>query len=394
MPTSGANGITLPRFLLVVGVMYLPLIFLGYGTDGDTYATLEMGRHLRATGEYHPSRFPGYPLFEVPMAFLVPLGGSVLTNLISLGMALWSLVSLYTLVGGIDRVRRLMVLAGVAVHPVFIIAATSTHDLIWALALMLAAAAAVASEQPMRAGLWAGLAVAARLQMAPLTAGFLLYGLWRSRSTPRAWIGGGVLALGLVVVGYLPSAAVAGWSFDFLQVGMSDDKYWIGGLRSAKFAYKNLILWGVPGGLVLLTLMVRAIPALLRNATDSGRRPALVMAAIAILTTEVLFLCYPIEKAYLLPVVPFTFLILGSVPQLSRQNVAALVVAVALLNLASLNLARPDVPKAATGATVGLWLERGDLLEDVAVRFALRRVDTSEGFVDSLAARFGEQTGY
>ena len=394
--TADSDRAALRWFLLVVGVLYLPLVFLGYGTDGDTYATLEMGRYLRETGIYHPSRYPGYPVFELTMAALAPLGGSVLTNLTSLGMALWSLALLHVLTDGLDRARRLVVLAGVAVHPLFVIAATSTHDMMWALAFMLATAVSVQRGRPLRAGLWMGLACATRLQMAPVTAGFLLYGawshgvwrdgVWHHGAERRRWAGGGALALVLIVVGYLPSAAVAGWSLDFLQVSMGDDRYWAGGLRLAKFAYKNLYLWGVPAAAVLLVLAARwALP---RNETWRERmaRPGVVMALITIVATEAMFLRYPIEKAYLLPMVPFVFLLLGSAPGLGRRSTAALVVAVAVLNLANLNLARPDVPDAATGARMGLWLERGDLFEDIVTRHALRGVDTSEGFIDTLAA--------
>jgi hypothetical protein len=63
-----------------------------------------------------------------------------------------------------------------------------------------------------------------------------------------------------------------------------------------------------------------------------------------------------------------------------------LIAAVATLGAVNLNLARPDVPAAATSAKVGVWVEKGDLIRDLEQRLALRHVDTMEGYVDSLRA--------
>ncbi|NMB59299.1 MAG: hypothetical protein GYA12_09030, partial [Chloroflexi bacterium] len=70
------------RILLAAAVLlYFPFVFMGYGSDVDTYGVLQAGRHFAQTWDYVPSRGPGFFVFETLMFILDQIGGSFLTNL-------------------------------------------------------------------------------------------------------------------------------------------------------------------------------------------------------------------------------------------------------------------------------------------------------------------------
>jgi folate-dependent phosphoribosylglycinamide formyltransferase PurN len=80
------------KVLLIALVLYLPFLFLGYGSDMDTYNVLWAGKNFAQTLDYVPSRGPGFFVFETVEYFANQAGGSLLTNLTVMGM---SLVMLY-----------------------------------------------------------------------------------------------------------------------------------------------------------------------------------------------------------------------------------------------------------------------------------------------------------
>lgn len=69
------------QILLLAFFIYLPFIFLGYGSDYDSYNVLWVGKNYVETLDYVPSRVPGFFVYETIVFFLNIIGGSILTNL-------------------------------------------------------------------------------------------------------------------------------------------------------------------------------------------------------------------------------------------------------------------------------------------------------------------------
>src|ERR1700674_3133923 len=70
----------------------MPLAFLGYGSDNDSYGELEAGVLTWTQGIPSMSRNPGYWLHEGVTFILNQLGGSLLVNI---GTIIISLLTLY-----------------------------------------------------------------------------------------------------------------------------------------------------------------------------------------------------------------------------------------------------------------------------------------------------------
>lgn len=357
------------RLLAAAGLLCLPFTRLGYGTDVDAYGVLAAGRHLLETGAYVPSRNPGYPVFELAALGLDRLGGAGLINLVGVGFALWAGASFLRLAARLRVPHALPLAAVLLFHPVFLIHATSAHDQVWALALLLGGLERALAGRRRTAAVLLGLMLGVRLASLAGLAGAAAV-LLAAGVRPRAVAGTAAGALALGLPWYLLPAAAAGWSPRFLTPGLVDPAYWTPWLRLGKFGYKHLVFWG-PAGLAVLAWAAVRIARGRGPARVRGGRETRGLAA-AFLLAEALFLAFPIETGYLLPGLPFGLLLLGRLLP-DRRTALLLAAAVVLTAFVRIDVARPDAPGRARTARLGLWTGRGVLLEDVRHRLVLRR---------------------
>jgi hypothetical protein len=360
--------------LLLALILYLPLVFFGYGSDVDTFRVLDAGRNFVATGDYVPSRRPGYVVYEMAVYGLNRLGGSVLVNL---GSVFWALVALTSLQRILRRhhIAHAGLLALILViHPVFWYNATATMDYVWALGMILAGFNLVEEERFGWAGLALGLAIGCRLSSLVAAVGLLAYGWLRFPRKRWAVSGGAALVGGLGCLAYVLPWDFSEWRASFWRVSVGAGQLWSPLMQIGRFAYKNLYFWGLPAGLMLVGLVVVSLrqPSIWKRAEGTSLA---LLASLVLLGCEVLFFRFPIEVAYLLPMLPFWLLLVG-LGKLPRRALLIFLVLVLLFNVASINLARPNEPGQASSARVGLWLEPGYLVEAMQVRLRLIGCDS------------------
>jgi hypothetical protein len=138
-----------------------------------------------------------------------------------------------------------------------------------------------------------------------------------------------------------------------------------------RFIYKNVYFWGLPATIFLLVIA----PMLVRGLSGCDRKFSriIVLSMAIVLSFEALFLKIPVQRAYLLPMLPFALILLGFALQAHRRILLTTTMLIFSFNFVNLNLARPDVPDNATRASVGLFVEPGYLLTDLSARLAVTR---------------------
>ena len=360
----------LPVVLMLA--LYTPLLFLGYGSDNDTYLVLDSGRELIEQRTYTPSRNPGYFLFESIVGVLSRVGGSLLCNAATLAAAVAALACFLRVCRELDVPRRHLLGLLFVLHPVVWVNSTCTMDYMWALALLLAGLLMTIRRAYLAAGVALGLAIAVRSTSfvgVGLVLAFPFAG--RREDRPRV-LAAGLIAVALGGLFYLPSFRHAGYTPAFLRPMTGGAEFWTPKLRLARFVYKNLYFWGLVGSMMLPVLLFLGR----RPLSDPRRRGAVLACAAVVGAYEALFLKYPIELAYLLPVVPAVLILLGIALAERPGALAALAAALMLYAAVNFNVARPDNPERATGGTVGLWVEPGLVVQDARERAALRHCDT------------------
>jgi NADH:ubiquinone oxidoreductase subunit K len=343
---------------------------MGPGSDLDSYKVYRCASDLIYEWTYDPSRLPSYFVHEAVSALLIPLGGTIATNLGTVGMALLAVGSFLHICRRKEIPHRYWLATLLAFHPIFFVNSNSTIDYVWAVALMLAATSLLIEERPVLAGLVLGLAIGVRLSSV-LFVGAL--GLAHLLTTPREhWmriIFPAAIAGVTGAVLYVPAFVHVGYSMDFLTYGIGDWG-WQGYL--GRFVYKNIYFFGLQTTVALLVIGPLALRSW-RNlrAVDST---LVATSLICIVVFELLYLKIPLENAYLLPMLPFLIILIGILLR-ERKNVLIALVALQLsYNFVNINIARPDRPHHAEDATVGLWLESGYVIANTEKRVQLMSV--------------------
>ena len=333
----------LPFALLAVVffALRLPWINYGHGTDPDAWRVALTAHHLLETGDYFPSRLPGNPLHEFLTTLLIP-GGWIATNLATASV---SLAGVY-LFARIVRLHELadpgVLVIGFAFTPLLLINSIATMDYMWTLTAILGAYYCVQTGRPWWAGVLIGVAVGFRLQGAIVWLP-LAYLIWRSERRPDLLPMTAAAACVALII-YTPVLVVYGVDF-FNYYDTS-----VGYEAVLRLLGKEAL--GVVGGLGVMAGLAHSMPRLRHFITDLRIDPALGAWVILIAVYFASFSRLPHEIAYLIPVFPFGYLIMGR--YFTRP---ALGIAVGAILLAgAVDVTTPDDGLAPTSATIGKGL--------------------------------------
>jgi hypothetical protein len=351
-----------------VAGLYLPLIFAGSGANPDSLRELRSGLTLLLRHRYVMSRPPGYFPYEVLCGILYRLGGPIASNLASVLMSLALLDCFIRICERFEVPHRYLLAATMAIHPVYWAASTSSIDFIWALGCFFLGFRFLIDKRYLGAAALLGLAVGIRLSSVLLAAPLLVWELVERPRDARLWATG-ALACAIGAMLYLPQFVAAGDSLQFLTYYRAA---WTTRDCFGRFIYKNVAFWGLPATVFLIAVSPMIIRALLQPDRRFSRIS--ILAILIIFAFEALFLKLPVQRAYLLPILPFVLILLGIALRDRPRLLLATAALVFSYNFVNVNPVRPDVPDHATRAVFGVFIGRGYLLDDLVARRALAHV--------------------
>ena len=382
MDSTSSSRRTAWFFAIYVAVV-LPLCFLGYGSDNDTYGVLEAGRSTWRFGHLMTSRNPGYWLYEALVYFVSHFGGPVATNIASMcagAFILWRLIVLCRRMG---IGHEYLLTSCVLFVPTFLIAASSTIDYVWSIAFLIGAAELLLDSRFAMASIVGAIAIGFRVSnsvvLAGVYAGLLLFGFksgWQAKEIGKINFSG-ISAAVLGTLFLVPSWQVAHHTLDFLTPSIGPAAMWTLKMHVGRFIYKSIYLFGPVATLILLFLLARyrKLPNFSSHSTDAGKGFSIFLGAF--LGNIVLFAKFPIEVSYLLPGMVFFLLVAGmTFLNLSRTGIVVVLCAIILFNFFSISLAKPNTPLHATNATLTFSPRSGVLLEDIRIRLKAKKCDT------------------
>jgi hypothetical protein len=373
------------QYLLLFAVILLPLCFLGYGSDNDTYGVLEAGRSTWHLHIPETSRPPGYLIYEAIVYVLSTLGGYIASNLATLAVALVALWRFLVIAGRLDVRFPGLVAACLVAAPVFAIASTSTDDYVWSLLGIVVFAEILVADRLALAILPAAFAFALRgangLVVAGGIAGAVASELCRHRRITRRallLVGVGLAAALLGSPPYIESYRLAGHSLQFADALAGPAEMWTAKMRVGRFLYKGLYLFGPLAWLLLAIAMFtnRDRPAPNHALVADYRSRAVPVFAGIVLLNAALFFWFPIEYGYLIPGTFFLLLLLGTTLLAKRRALTIVfLAAIVASNLVTLQLAQPNFHGHATNASIHPAVRAGFMVDDVQSRVGLRHCD-------------------
>jgi hypothetical protein len=348
--------------LAVAALLYTPFLFMGYGSDVDTYGVLLAGRHFAQTFDYVPSRGPGFFVFESITFLLDQIGGSFLTNLAVMGMALAILYCFMRLCReyGLPNYRWLC--AALMVHPFFWANAACTMDYLFAVGFVFIGMIQIRRGRYFTAGAAFALGAGSRLTIALLAGCFMIWQFILEPSARKKLVQTGLVFGLATVIFYLPPAHFAQWTPRFLVATVGGQEYWSPLMRAGRWGYKNLMFWTIPGFILLAGILIfGAVRTRLKFLIQYKCLP--LFALVTALLYEFFYMGIPTEPSYLIPTIPLALIAFSAAVGARRWPAIALTSILLAGAFVNINIARPDLLNRATSAQYGLWLERGHLLE-------------------------------
>lgn len=295
----GRDRLVLPALMALQVLSRLPFVPLGHGGDDDAWRVARTAASFLHDGVYTPSRFPGYPLHEALTALLLPLGGWIATNLATVAAGAAGLWIFDRILRRVEAPRRTLWLVLYAFFPLFWVNGANTMDYTWGLGLGLAGYLALLRGRAGLAGALLGLGIGVRPAEIVLLAPFVLHALAGRRPDRAARALAATLAVALAVFA-LPLRDHGPALF---HVSRPLHHEWL------HVPYYLIYSLGLIPALVLAAWFVRRGGAVL--ACLRARDPVTVSCVAAIASVAALFAWCPQDRAYLLPLYPFLFVLMA-----------------------------------------------------------------------------------
>lgn len=269
----------------------------GYGADNDTFLMLGTWDILKAEGKYVPSRYQGYPLAEVGVGLGSAVGGHWIAGLISIALGATCLACIYLLAARRlpSRSDAALMTAVLGATPIFVIAATTSSDYVYGLALFLGGWLLFERRSsPLLIGVVLGLATAGRITYAPLGLILLLVHPGPAQFRQRF-----IASLSLAIttaVAYLPAILSAEDKWALLDADRPTGQG-VQGLLARSLLKSTWVLGLVGTCIGIATVIVIVRQSRNRGASALGERWLLALLGII----AVLWFWLPVEPSYLLP---------------------------------------------------------------------------------------------
>ncbi len=323
---------------VIVLLSRLPFLGKGLGTDNDAWGVFRAGRDIALTGKYEVSRFPGFPIPEYFASLLWRGGPWAINGASALMCVAASLLFMRVLRRSGARDAALGAIA-FAFVPTIYISSTAGMDYLWACAFLMAALLFTMKRWILPAGIAMGLATGCRITSITLLLPLSWMLLWGRPKEPGSAVPAARSSspfgevLGLTVSAMITGAALfipayRSYGFGFLayyEPGGGSTRsitQFLSGLLQLNrlpfspffiFGIATVGVWGLLGAAALAATLAFTAVRPGRAAPSPMPRGFFVACLVAVIVVGVLFLRLPDDEGYLIPALPFVFILLARV---------------------------------------------------------------------------------
>lgn len=358
MDTASYNRWFLPLLLVCVVMSRFPLLFGGYGADGDAWRVAQTAQMLWQTGSYEVSRFPGYPLYELLLTPVIALGGAVASNTATLLVFLCSILLFRRILNIWETPHRDLTLVIYAFLPLLWKNSAVTMDYLWGLTAILGAVLFLLRGQHLAAGIALGLAAGFRPTHIVFVLPLLLLIPSSKKSSGTLFVS---TAAGVALLCFLPaflSPTYFAMASEFFS--RTTERWTLTSL--AAFAYRLVFSVGLAGTLLLGYFFLRYRLHIQHRLT---LQPFL-FSSVIVFTVVLLFFFLPDEREYLIPALPFLLICLSYIAAKKEYVLIGIV-------LVSFAFVSPDILEhSVSSRTVAPSINAGIVVHEFRQRMVLR----------------------
>jgi hypothetical protein len=351
------NNIFCLAGIAIYFISRIPLIIGGFG-EPDAWLKAASIRELAITGNYHPSRLPGFPFVAHINAALYKISNVLLPPnfdfwLISnFATAIVSLIGIYAYAEILKYYKvknSFLIIFTFVFLPIFWIASTSTIDYMWALSFMLLSYLLALRGYIIISGSILGIACGCRLTSCLiLPALLLLVYVQVNRNLPsgdimkkvRSMILLALSCIVITVICYLPCFLTPEYlslnikkSVIFLYASLYESawKFW-----AYKFIYD---IFGLPGFLVFVILLLICIVQIFKS--KQAFKIMDLNLFLIVLFYVILFIFKPEKNDYLIPAIPFLLILVDKlVPKKIFVIFLVLIISNSMVSFFTLDIAK------------------------------------------------------
>jgi len=290
-------------FTIIYWALRIPLLSKGFGLDSDSWRIVRAGQYILSTGKYQMSRFPGYPFTEYITAFLVKFHSVFLINFVfalfgfGLCLILWNIIDKHF---AIDKKIGFWIIMALSVFTPFYSATVESIDYIPSLFFAFLALWVFLEKKELYwlSAIIVGISTGFRFTSAIFTLIWTIL-VWRKIGIKKASI---YLIIGAAIT-------LGTYSFVILQIlirakNMVEKSLWEYS-HMPYYLYKFFGVWFIIAFLIVICSKLKKIWNFLKQNMEFS---------IAAILFSVLFIIFPYDPGYLLPILIILALLLAKIP--------------------------------------------------------------------------------
>jgi len=317
-------------FLLVlVFISRLPLLFLGYGSDGDGWRVALSASTLWNEGVYQPSRFPGFPIYEMLNAPLVGLGSSLLSNSATMIVFIVAIVFFKKILERFEIPGQNILVWTFAFMPILWKNSAVTVDYVWGLTFIIVSLFFLLENKIILSAVMLGIAVGTRLTHIIFLIPYCIL-LYREGKLNKVFLMGGI-TLVISTLCFLPMLLRPELKNDIF-VYLADIRHYSFIRMIGYSLYRSVFAIGLFGAISIIIFLFLSHWRVIELFKSNDKLLQICIAAIIIMLGAFFFMAD--EREYLIPIIPFVLMALGII--LKRKYL--IVTCICLLSYSFINL--------------------------------------------------------
>lgn len=344
--------------VLIIILPRIPLLFMGYGSDGDSWRIARSASMLWNEGSYQPSRPPGFPVFEFLNAPFVGLGGSVYSNTFTLIVFIISVFLFGKILTITKTPSRNLILWTYALFPILWKNSTVTMDYIIGLTFILVSLLFILNKNYALSAIILGLAIGTRFTHILFL--FQIFILVEGSDKPKKMLIFAIISLIISGFCYFPAISQDGYFEKTFKYFSEVHRYTVF-QQAAAFLYRSIYTFGLLGSLSIVLFFFLSYKRIIELIKLKDK--VLQFSIITVVMVLSTFLLMPDEREYLIPMIPFLLIIIGN----TYKKMFATVTCCCLMSYAILNI---DFIEHETGVrNVSPNISNGLIIRDYEIRY-------------------------